>query len=64
MQVPVKFKLKNLHEVNRINENEPGLKTDRYFEKSRDGKLILRSVMRRYIAQQITGRHSLQNLER
>jgi asparagine synthase (glutamine-hydrolysing) len=53
MQVPIKFKLKNLHEVTRLNENEPGLKTTRYFEKSRDGKLILRSVMGKYIPKQI-----------
>lgn len=54
MQIPVRLKLKNLAEVIRINENEPGSKTDKYFQKARDGKLILRSVMERYIPSEIT----------
>ncbi len=54
MQVPAQLKLKNLTEVVRLNENEPGPKTKKYFEKTRDGKLILRKVMKRYIPEQIT----------
>lgn len=53
-QVPVSLKLKNLTEVVRLNENEPGLKTSKYFQKTRDGKLLLRQVMARYIPQEIT----------
>jgi asparagine synthase (glutamine-hydrolysing) len=49
MRVPVNMKLGNLTEVVRINENEPGGKADRYFQKTRDGKLILRKMMRRHI---------------
>lgn len=49
MQIPVGMKLGNLGEVVRINENEPGVKTQQYFEKTRDGKLLLRDVMRRYV---------------
>lgn len=45
MGLPVSEKLQNLDEVVRINENEPGRKTRQYFEKTRDGKLILRDVM-------------------
>jgi asparagine synthase (glutamine-hydrolysing) len=49
MQCPVNLKLNNLAEVVRLNENEPGSKTKRHFEKTRDGKQILRDVMRRHI---------------
>jgi asparagine synthase (glutamine-hydrolysing) len=54
MRLPVRLKLGNLSEVIRLNENEPGPKTERYFQKTRDGKLILRKVMRRYIPPVIT----------
>lgn len=53
MQVPVNLKLKSLMEVLRISENEPG-KARKYFEKTRDGKLILRKVMEGYVPEQIT----------
>jgi len=53
MKLPVRLKLKNLSEVVRINENEPG-KLKKYFEKNRDGKQILRKVMERIIPGQIT----------
>jgi asparagine synthase (glutamine-hydrolysing) len=54
MQCPVHLKLNNLAEVVRLNENEPGGKLNRYFEKTRDGKQILRDVMQRYIPGDIT----------
>ncbi len=54
MKIPVNMKLGNLNEVMRINENEPGLKANKYFQKTRDGKLILRDVMKNYIPDQIT----------
>jgi asparagine synthase (glutamine-hydrolysing) len=54
MRVPIKLKLGNLGEVLRLNENEPGYKTARYFDKTRDGKLLLRKVMERYIPQEIS----------
>ena len=53
MRLPVHLKLGNLQEVIRINENEPG-KDKKYFEKTRDGKLLLRKMMARYIPNQIT----------
>jgi len=56
MKVPVNLKLGNLTEVVRLNENEPGPKTVRYFQKTRDGKLLLRKVMDRYIPAVITER--------
>ena len=41
-RVPVRLKLRDLENVVKLNENEPGPKTSRYFEKTRDGKLLLR----------------------
>jgi asparagine synthase (glutamine-hydrolysing) len=55
MQIPVKLKLKNLGEVARLNENEPGSKTLKYFQRTKDGKLILRKVMERYVPPEISG---------
>src|SRR2546428_353638 len=54
MRLPVSAKLGNLGEVVRLNENEPGSKTRSYFEKTRDGKLLLRKVMQRYVPAEIT----------
>lgn len=54
MKVPVRMKLSKLSEVERINENEYGKKVDRYYEKNKDGKLILRNVMGRYIPKEIS----------
>jgi asparagine synthase (glutamine-hydrolysing) len=54
MRCPVRLKLNNLAEVVRINENEPGNKLSKFFQKTRDGKQILRDVMRRYIPQDVT----------
>jgi asparagine synthase (glutamine-hydrolysing) len=54
MRIPIHLKLGNLTEVIRINENAPGPKVQNYYEKIRDGKLILRKVMERYIPEQIT----------
>jgi asparagine synthase (glutamine-hydrolysing) len=56
MKLPARLKLGNLGEVVRLNENEPGSKTAKYFDKTRDGKLLLRKVMERHIPQQITNR--------
>jgi asparagine synthase (glutamine-hydrolysing) len=56
MRVPVRLKLGNLGEVVRINENEPGDKTRRYFEKTRDGKLVFRRTMERHVPRQIVER--------
>ncbi len=54
MKIPSRLKLGNLSEVARLNENEPGPKTKKYFNKTKDGKLVLRKVMERYIPQAIT----------
>jgi asparagine synthase (glutamine-hydrolysing) len=54
MSCPVSLKLNNLQEVIRLNENEPGQKSSKYFQKTNDGKQILRTVMSRYIPDEIT----------
>ena len=56
MRLPARMKLGNLGEVVRLNENETGSKTAKYFERTRDGKLILRKAMERHIPQKITDR--------
>ena len=56
MRLPAKMKLGNLTEVVQLNENEPGGKAQRYFEKTRDGKLILRKMMGRHIPSQVAER--------
>lgn len=53
MQCPVVLKLNNLSDVIRINENEPGDKKSKFFQKTKDGKQILRDAMRRYIPDEI-----------
>jgi len=52
MKVPVRYKLKNINEVVRINENDPGPKTRRYFHQTNDGKILLRKVLNRYVPSQ------------
>jgi asparagine synthase (glutamine-hydrolysing) len=56
MKIPVSLKLGNLTEVIKLNENDPGNKTAKYFQKTKDGKLILRQVMSNYIPTSITNR--------
>lgn len=53
MRCPVHLKLNNLADVVRIDENETGDKTGKYFEKTKDGKQILRDVMKKYIPSDI-----------
>jgi asparagine synthase (glutamine-hydrolysing) len=53
-QLPIGLKLRDLDDVVRLNENEPGDKTQRYFQRTRDGKLILRRVMERYVPDTFT----------
>jgi asparagine synthase (glutamine-hydrolysing) len=47
--IPARHKLGSLEQIVRIDENEPAPKGARYFEKTRDGKLILRHLMKRYV---------------
>ena len=54
MACPVRLKLNDLTKVVRINENEPGRKQAKYFQKTNDGKQILRDVMKLYVPDTIT----------
>lgn len=48
-RLPVRLKLGGLAEVVRLNENEPGPKTQRFFARTHDGKLLLRRAMARHV---------------
>src|SRR6185312_5147526 len=52
-RIPVKHKLGGLDQVIRLDENDAGPKEARYFAKTRDGKLILRSMMMRHVPSEI-----------
>lgn len=54
MRVPVSLKIRNLHETLRLDENEPADKKEKYFEKTREGKAILRDAMSRHIPLSVT----------
>jgi len=56
MRLPVRLRLRDLGEVVRVNENEPGNKSRQYFRKTNDGKLLLRRVMSRYVPDSVTER--------
>lgn len=56
MKLPAKMKLGNLTEVVSLNENEPGGKAQRYYERTKDGKLILRKMMSRHIPDEVAER--------
>lgn len=49
MKCPVTLKINNLKKVVDLNENEPGCKQSIYFQKTNDGKQILRAAMRKYL---------------
>ncbi|MFX0097208.1 MAG: asparagine synthase (glutamine-hydrolyzing) [Candidatus Hodarchaeota archaeon] len=53
MGIPVNNKLRKLDEALRINENEPGPKTKKYFDKTRDGKIIMKEALKRYVPEGI-----------
>ena len=54
MSCPIDLKLNNLGEIGRINENEHLDKKVSYFQKTNDGKQILRDMMSTYIPAEIT----------
>ena len=49
LRVPVKYKLKHVDTVVRLDENTVGAKRQRYFEETGDGKLLLRKALARYV---------------
>lgn len=56
MKLPMRLKLGNLGNVVKLDENEPGEKSVRYFQKTNDGKLLLRNMMARMLPKEITER--------
>jgi asparagine synthase (glutamine-hydrolysing) len=56
MRLPAGLKLGNLTQVIRVNENEPGRKPDRYFQRTGDGKVILRKMLGRHVPHEIANR--------
>ena len=54
LALPVGMKLRNIEEAVRMNENVMGRKKELFFNKTNDGKLILRKVMEKYIPEEIT----------
>ena len=56
MRLPARMKLGNLTEIISINENEPGDKVERYYQRTRDGKLALRQMMARHIPSEVASR--------
>ncbi|AZW16636.1 asparagine synthase (glutamine-hydrolyzing) [Bordetella hinzii] len=56
MKLPTNLKLGHLSDVIRLNENDAGQKTARYFQKAKDGKLLLRKMMSRHVPQDVVER--------
>lgn len=56
MRIPTRLKLGRLEDVVRLNENVPGAKTARYFQKTNDGKLLLRRMLRRHVPEEVAER--------
>ena len=54
MKCPVGLKLNNLTEVLKLNENEAGDKQGIFYQKTNDGKQILRNMMSKYIPKEVT----------
>jgi asparagine synthase (glutamine-hydrolysing) len=54
MKVPIKYKLRDLDQIVMVNENEPGPKILKFFEKTNDGKIILRKVLKKYVPDSYT----------
>ncbi len=54
MRLPVGEKLLRLGSPERINENEPGDKSSKYFSRTKDGKILLRRLMRKHVPEAIS----------
>jgi len=56
MRLPVRLKLRDLTKVSKLNENEPGAKRAKYFQRTNDGKVLLRRMMSRYVPAEVIER--------
>lgn len=52
-RLPVRLKLGNLGETVRLDENQPGSRPEQFFNRTRDGKQLLRKVMQRYVPDEV-----------
>lgn len=53
MRCPVTFKLNRIDEAPRLNENVPGDKPRQYFQRTNDGKRILREAIREFVPEAV-----------
>jgi asparagine synthase (glutamine-hydrolysing) len=56
MRLPVSMKLGNLKEVMQLNENMQSSKLAKYFQKTNDGKLLLRKMMSEFLPTDVVDR--------
>ena len=56
MSLPMADRLSNLTQMIRLNENEPASKRAKYFQRTNDGKLLLREIMGRHIPSEVVER--------
>jgi asparagine synthase (glutamine-hydrolysing) len=56
MKLPTRLKLGKLDEVVKLDENESGQKNAKYFQKTNDGKLLLRKMMQSILPSEVTER--------
>lgn len=49
LKIPVRYKLKDLSDISRLDENEPGFKRREYLTRTQDGKIILRKMLENYV---------------
>jgi asparagine synthase (glutamine-hydrolysing) len=56
MRLPVRLKLRNLQAVVKVNENDAGAKTAQYYQRTNDGKLLLRDMVSRYVSSDVAAR--------
>ncbi len=57
MKIPIHYKLRELGEIVRLNENEPGMKRREYLDQTHDGKIILREVLSKFVPANYTTGH-------
>ena len=56
MKLPVKYKIANLENLFRPDENSIGDKSRQYFRKTNDGKWLLRQTIQRYVPREVSER--------
>jgi len=56
MKIPVRLKLRYIDRILSVDEDELARK-EKYFERMRDGKIILRRVLQKYVGDRVTNQH-------